>query len=180
LRKGSIVATKRKTASGLSKGCREIIKGLKAADVRVFSSVTDTYIGSLIGTVADDPFFRSVRCCSEEEAVAVAVGASLAGQRSVCIFQNAGLLSSGRGVALAQWVHAPTLILLSHRGDHRDPVYFHIYKGRTTEPMLDGLGVGYAHATQDEPLSVQVARSIQYVHEAHQPFVLLLSKRDVT
>ena len=175
------MAKKTRKSPGLPKGCREIIRGLKAADVRILSSVTDTYIGPLIAAVAKDRFFESVRCCSEEETIAVAAGAALAGRRSACIFQNAGLLSSGRGVALAQEYHAPTLMLISHRGTHRDdPLYYHIYKGRTTEPMLDGLGVGFAHASREEPLADQVARAVAYVHEAVQPFALLLSKGDLT
>ncbi len=175
------MAKKTSKTSGLSKGCREIIRGLKAAEVRVLSSVTDTYIGPLIAAVAADRYFESVRCCSEEEAVAVAAGAALAGQKSACVFQNAGLLSSGRGVALAQTYHAPTLMLISHRGTHRDdPLYYHVYKGRTTEPMLEGLGVSFAHASREEPLGAQVARAVAYVHEAEQPFALLLSKEDLT
>jgi sulfopyruvate decarboxylase TPP-binding subunit len=175
------VAKKTRKTSGLSKGCREIIRGLKAAEVRVLSSVTDTYIGPLIAAVAADRYFESVRCCSEEEAVAVAAGAALAGEKSACVFQNAGLLSSGRGVALAQTYHAPMLMLISHRGSHRDdPLYYHVYKGRTTEPMLEGLGVSFAHASREEPLSAQVARGVAYVHEAEQPFALLLSKGDLT
>lgn len=164
----------------LPKGCREVIRGLKAADVRVVSSLTDTYIGPLIEAIGRDPFFCSVPVCSEEEAVAVAAGAALAGRRSATIFQNVGLLSSGRGIALAQAYHAPVLMLVSHRGDHRDPLFYHIYKGRTTEPLLEALGVAYAHATPGEPLAEQVSRGVQYALEANQPFTLLLNKRDLT
>jgi sulfopyruvate decarboxylase TPP-binding subunit len=170
------VAKKSGKAPALSKGCREIIKGMKAADVRVFSSVTDTYIGPMIAAIAEDGFFNSVRCCSEEEAVAIAAGAALAGRKSVCAFQNAGLFSSGRGVVLAQDFHVPVLMLISHRGSHLDPMYYHTYKGKLTEPLLGGLGVPFAHATSDEPLSEQVSRAVQYTLEASQPFGLLLSK----
>ena len=166
-------------SSGLSRGCREIIKGLKEADVRVVSSVTDTLIGPLIEAVGRDPFFSAVPACSEEEAVAVAAGAALAGRRSTAIFQNVGLLSSGRGIALAQTYQVPLVMLLSHRGDYRDPLHYHIYKGRTTEPVLQGLGVSYAHTTTEEPLAEQVHRAVRYVYEADQPFALLLTRRDL-
>lgn len=173
------VAKRPSPSAPLPKGCREIIRGLKAADVRVVSGVTDTYIGPLLVAVTEDPFFSSVPACGEEEAVAIAAGAALAGRRSATLFQNAGLFSSGRGIALAQAYHAPVLLLVSHRGDHLDPLYYHTYKGKKTGPLLEGLGVSYAHTTREEPLAEQVERAVQYVLEASQPFALLLTRRDL-
>jgi sulfopyruvate decarboxylase TPP-binding subunit len=164
---------------GLTKGHREIIKGLKAADVRVVSSVTDTYLGPLLVGIGQDPFFDAVPACSEEEAVTITAGAALAGRKSAAIFQNAGLFSSGRGIALAQNYHVPVLMLVSHRGDDRDPLYYHTYKGKRTVPLLNGLDVSCTHTTEREPLANQVQRAVAYVHEANQPFALLMTRRDL-
>ena len=163
----------------LPKGCHNVIKGLKSADVRVLAMVTDTNIAPMIAEVSNDPFFNSVRCCSEEEAVAVAAGAALAGRRSATIFQNAGLFSSGRGIALAQTVSASVVMLVSHRGDDQDPVPYHLYKGEKTEPLLSALGVRLAHANPEQPLEEQVVRAVEYAQAARGPFALLLSRRDL-
>ena len=56
----------------MPRGCREILKGLKKADVRVVSGVSDTYIGPIMESVRKDSFFRAVPVCCEEESVAVA------------------------------------------------------------------------------------------------------------
>lgn len=173
------MATSSTRTPGLTQGHRSVIKGLKRAEVRVVSSVTDTNIGPLITAIGKDPFFDAVPACSEEEAVTIAAGAALAGRRSAAIFQNAGLFSSGRGIALAQTYHAPVLLLVSHRGDHRDPLYYHTYKGKRTESLLRGLDVSCAHTIRGEPLADQVARGVEYVYEMNQPFALLMTRSDL-
>lgn len=164
---------------GEDKRYREIWKGLEEAKVRVVTFVPDSLIGPLLLEIQAHPAFRAVQACSEEEAIAIAAGAALAGERSASIFQNAGLFSSGRAVSLAQVYHVPLLLLIGYRGDHRDPVPYHIYKGKATEPLLRALGVAYALAHPSEPLARQVVQAVEYVQTANQPIALLLSRTEL-
>lgn len=171
---------KSNTTHPLPKGCKAVIQGLKSANVRVLAMVTDTNIAPMITEIFEDPFFHSVRCCSEEEAIAIATGATLTGRRSAAIFQNAGLFSSGRGIVLAQTVSAPVLMLVSHRGGDRESVIpYHIYKGEKTKPLLNALRVHQTKISSEQPIEVQIARAVDYAEAANEPFALLLSEKDL-
>jgi len=59
--------------------------------VTLAASVPDTWIGTLARTVRESKKIRAVDAAREEEAVAIACGAGLAGGRGVVLIQNAGL-----------------------------------------------------------------------------------------
>jgi sulfopyruvate decarboxylase subunit alpha len=100
--------------------------------------------------------------------------------RTAMLVQNVGLLSMGAGmVCLAQRYQFPLLMLVSYRGTPEDPVFYHIPKGRATEPVLKGLGVGHARADRHRPIGPQVEAAATYAEEASSPFALLLSREDI-
>lgn len=94
--------------------------------------------------------------------------------------QNAGLLSMGAGmVSLAQRYQFPLLMLVSYRGTAEDPVFYHIPKGRATEPVLKALGLGHVRTDRDRPIGPQVEAAATFAEEGSSPFALLLSREDV-
>jgi sulfopyruvate decarboxylase subunit alpha len=130
--------------------------------------------------IDQDPDMILIRATHEEEALSVACGARLGGSRAVLLLQNVGLLTMGAGmVSLAMRYQFPILILASYRGSPRDPVFYHIPKGRATEPVLQGFGLRYAVASPSEPIGPQVAQAAAYAEESSSPFVLLLSREDI-
>jgi sulfopyruvate decarboxylase subunit alpha len=82
-------------------------------------------------------------------------------------------------VSLAQRYQFPLLMLVSYRGTVEDPVFYHVPKGRVTEPVLKGIGLSYAIADRHRPLGPQVERAATYAEEASCPTALLLSQEDV-
>jgi sulfopyruvate decarboxylase subunit alpha len=70
-------------------------------------------------------------------------------------------------------------MLVSYRGDERDPVYYHVPKGRMTEPTLAAWGIRYARAGGPAAIGAQIARGLDWVREANAPFVLLFSAEDL-
>ena len=73
----------------------------------------------------------------------------------------------------------PLLILASFRGSPRDPVFYHIPKGRVTLPVLEAMGLHHAVVRPDAPIDSQVKEAATYAEEASQPFVLLMGREDV-
>ena len=126
-----------------------------------------------------------MRCgsCSathEEEALAIACGVRLGGVRTALFVQNAGLLSMGAGmVTLAARYQFPLLILVSYRGTPEDPDFYHVPKGRATEPVLTGLGVAYCRADAARPLGPPGETAATFAEDSSAPFALLLSREDV-
>jgi sulfopyruvate decarboxylase subunit alpha len=58
-------------------------------------------------------------------------------------------------------------------------VFYHVPKGRVTEPVLKGLAVSYARADRNRPIGLQVEHAATYAEEASCPFALLLSREDI-
>ncbi len=158
----------------------ELLDALKQLGVRVAVSVPDGWLGETLVRIEREPSMSLIRATHEEEALAIACGARLGGARTVLMIQNVGLLSMGAGmVCLAQRYQFPLLILASYRGTLEDAVFYHIPKGRVTEPVLQGFGIRYAVAERDRPIGPQVTKAATYAEESTSPFVLLLSREDV-
>lgn len=158
----------------------EAFAALKRLGVRVVVCVPDSWLGGIMERIDGDPDMTLIRATHEEEALAIACGTRLGGARTILLIQNVGLLTMGAGlVSLATRYQFPILILASYRGSPRDPVFYHIPKGRVTEPVLQGFGLRYAVANPSEPIGPQVERAAEYAEEASAPFVLLLGQEDI-
>src|SRR5882757_1757427 len=158
----------------------EDLATLKSLGFSCAIAVPDSWLGEILVRIEQGTEIRLVRATHEEEALAIACGARLGGARTVILVQNAGLLSMGAGmVSLAQRYQFPLLMLVSYRGTVDDPVFYHIPKGRVTEPVLKGLGLDYARADRSRPIGPQVEAAATFAEEASCPFALLLSREDV-
>ena len=82
-------------------------------------------------------------------------------------------------VSLAQRYQFPLLMLVSYRGTPEDPVFYHVPKGRVTEPVFRGIGLGYTCVDRHRPIGPQVEHAATYAEEASCPFALLLSREDI-
>ena len=161
-------------------GARRIVTGLESAGVTLAASVPDTWIGKLMAEVRRSKSMRAVDVAREEEAVAVACGANLAGGRGAVLIQNAGLLNCGGVLAgLVELYRIPCFFIVSLRGDHRDPVYYHAPKGRVTEETLRAWRLPYAVADRRGDLAAQARGGVQFCVESRGPFVWLISGEDL-
>jgi sulfopyruvate decarboxylase TPP-binding subunit len=162
-------------------GARRIVRALEEGGVTLVATVPDTWIGWLADEMRRSAKLRVVDVASEEEAIAVACGANLVGARAAVAIQNAGLLNCGAVLAsLVRLYRVPCFMLVSYRGDERDPVYYHVPKGGITEPTLDAWSIRYARASAPAGIATQISRGLEWVEEARAPFVLLLSAEDLT
>ena len=144
------------------------------------ASVPDTWIGTLMATVRASGTIRAVDAAREEEAVAIACGASLAGGRGAVLIQNAGLFNCGGVLAgLVELYRIPCFFIVSYRGDRRDPVYYHEPKGRVTEPTLAAWRLPYAIADRAADVEGQVVQGVESAVRSRGPFVLLITGEDL-
>jgi sulfopyruvate decarboxylase subunit alpha len=158
----------------------ELLDTLRRLGFGLAVAVPDSWLGEILIRIEQEPTIRLVRATHEEEALAIACGARLGGMRTAMFVQNVGLLSMGAGmVCLAQRYQVPLLMLVSYRGTPEDPVFYHIPKGRATEPVLNGLGLCHARADPHRSIGPQVEAAATYAEEASSPFVLLLSREDI-
>jgi sulfopyruvate decarboxylase TPP-binding subunit len=156
------------------------VRGLEEAGVALVATVPDTWIGWLMEAMRASPRLRVVDVASEEEAVAIAGGAALVGTRAAVVIQNAGLLNCGAIIAsLVHLYRVPCFLLVSCRGDVRDPVYYHVPKGAVTEPTLAAWRIPYARAAAGEGVVGQIRQALDFVEESRGPFAVLFSGEDL-
>ncbi|HKZ07506.1 MAG TPA: thiamine pyrophosphate-binding protein [Methylomirabilota bacterium] len=161
-------------------GAQAMVRGLEEAGVTLVASVPDTWIGKLMATVRGSAKIRALDVAREEEAVAIACGANLAGGRGAVLIQNAGLLNCGGILAgLVELYRLPCFFIVSLRGDHRDPIFYHQPKGRVTAATLDAWRLPHAVADRAGDLAAQVRRGVERAAESRGPYVLLISGEDL-
>jgi sulfopyruvate decarboxylase subunit alpha len=158
----------------------EILDTLKRLGFGAVVSVPDSWLGEILIRIEQEPEMILVRATHEEEALAIACGFRLGGVRTALLVQNAGVLSMGAGmVSLAQRYQFPLLMLVSYRGTPDDPVFYHLPKGRATEPVFRGIGLSYACSDRHRPIGPQIEQAATFAEEASSPFALLLSREDI-
>src|SRR3989442_5943790 len=157
-------------------GTERIVAGLEAAGVTLSASVPDTWIGKLRAAVRASKTIHVADVAREEEAVAVACGANLAGGRGAVLIQNAGLLNCGGILAgLVELYRIPCFFIVSFRGDDRDPIYYHAPKGRVTEATLGAWRLPYAQLDRAGDIQWQGRRGVEAAPESRGPFGPLIS-----
>jgi sulfopyruvate decarboxylase alpha subunit len=161
-------------------GARRIVGALESAGVTLVPSVPDTWIGWLMEPMRRSSRLRVVDVAREEEAIAIACGAHLVGARAAVVIQNAGLLNSGAVIgSLVQLYRLPCFLLVSYRGDARDPIYYHAAKGRATEPTLRAWGLRFARAQGPARIAAQITEAYAEIETTQEPSVLLFSAEDL-
>ena len=161
-------------------GTRAIVQAFETAGVSLVPSVPDIWIGWLMEDLRRSTKLRVIDVAREEEAVGIACGAALCGARAAVVIQNAGLLNCGAIIgSLVELYRIPCFFLVSYRGDERDPTYYHVPKGRATEPTLDAWGIRYARAAGPARIGRQIEQGFAWSEEARAPFALLFSAEDL-
>jgi sulfopyruvate decarboxylase TPP-binding subunit len=135
----------------------------------------DTESGFLYETLRDEPRLRLVPVCREGEAVPVAAGLLVAGQKPVIIIQSTGLYESGdslRGMAIDYQL--PLLFLIGYRG----------YEGGRPsadsaatylEPVLKAWGIPYHLIESDTSLHV-IRQAYRETQERPGPVAVLIGR----
>lgn len=129
-----------------------LVDALCRGGIRVVSGVPCSWFPGVIAEIEARPEMTYVAAANEGAAVAVAVGAALAGRPAAVLAQNSGFGNMVNPLAsLALPYAVPVLGLVSMRGwpvaSAGEPQ--HAVMGRVTEPWLGSLGVPTAYLTAD-------------------------------
>jgi sulfopyruvate decarboxylase TPP-binding subunit len=106
-----------------------------------------------------DPTIASIVCTREDEGVAIAAGAALAGRRPAILMEGSGLGMSGLILARTLIHHVPLLILASHNRVLGESKAFHAATNLAGQGTLDGLGIPYLVVTAADDLESWVEQA---------------------
>jgi len=152
----------------------QFVQALEDIGFNFFTGVPDSILGGIITTLMERQLYTpAVR---EDEAVAMAAGAYMAGKVPVVLMQNSGLGTSLNAIISLNVIYRqPCLLLVSWRGFEGKDAPEHLVMGRTMTHLLDAVSI--PHRTFSEATAVEDFRwAAQTFMNERIPFALLLKK----
>jgi sulfopyruvate decarboxylase alpha subunit len=155
---------------------RALLSAFRDDDIRHLVYVPDQMLGSIFAAAESEPFFQLTPVHREEEAVGVACGMYLGGERAAMVIQSSGLgncLNALGALAIASRIPVPVVVGLRGELGEFNPAQFAM--GRGVPGCLSALGV--QHFTVDDPEKVGriAGGAIMSCYASSQPVGLLLS-----
>ena len=157
-----------------------IIAAIKASGVEFILSVPDIHTSAgLLRPIANDPDFRLIRVCKEDECIGIASGMHYTDRRALVLIQNTGFLDSLnaiRGVAVEYKQPICMMIgLLAHEAE-RLPAQSGSYGVRIIEPICDAMGIPHHLISQDADVA-KIKPAIDKAYADSFPVAFLVSRR---
>jgi phosphonopyruvate decarboxylase len=155
-----------------------------AAGFRFYCGVPCSYLKPFINYVIDAPELRYVGAANEGDAVALAMGATLAGQRAVVMFQNSGFGNAVNPLtSLSAIFRVPALLICTWRGEpggaHDEPQ--HDLMGEITPGLFDLLKIPWElFPDREDAIAGVLARATRHMDETGLPYGLLMKKDTVS
>jgi len=152
-----------------------VLSSFKENDVRTVTCLPDTAISTLIEAVKDDDFFSVVEVTREEQAVGVASGAWLGGQRAAVLCQSSGLATTINALAsLSKPARIPFVGLVTRRGDLGEFNLAQVPFGYNMPEMLDAMGIRNNSVTAKDDVARRVDLATKTAFGTEEPYILAL------
>lgn len=136
-----------------------IARGLRDGGVDLVVYLPESVLDQAIAAIEADPAMTTLVCTREDEGVAIAAGAALAGRTPVVIMESSGLGLSGLILARALVHHVPLLVLASHNRVLGESRPFHAATNLAGQATLDGLRIPYLVVTDPDDLETWVTQA---------------------
>jgi sulfopyruvate decarboxylase alpha subunit len=155
----------------------EIFAVLQRFDVRQVPYVPDAGHSQLIERVLASSSMRGIPLTTEEEGVALLVGAFAGGQRGVLLMQSSGVGNCINMLSLTQVFRFPFLTLVTMRGEWGEFNPWQVPMGSSTQAALELCGVRVLRASQPAEVREVVEAAAGQAYNACTPTAVLLSQR---
>jgi sulfopyruvate decarboxylase subunit alpha len=154
------------------------VDDLRARGFEFYSGVPCSLLKGLLSHLDQREDLRYLPATREDSALAVAAGATMAGERAVVLMQNSGLgVSINVLISLQHVYRIPTLLVISWRGYEGVDAPEHIIMGPAMPALLDLFEI--PHKTL-EPDAIDFAAELEWadrtLQETQRPVALLVRK----
>jgi sulfopyruvate decarboxylase TPP-binding subunit len=158
----------------------QIIAALKQAKVEFILALPDIWTSAgLLRPIAEDPAFRLVRVCKEDECVGIASGLHYYDKRALILIQYTGFLDSLNAIrAVAIEYKQPICMmvgLLGHEPE-RTPQQSGRYGVRIIEPICDAMGIPHLVLSGDSDIA-KIKPAIDKAYADSFPVTMLVGRR---
>jgi len=150
---------------------------LKEQGVRQVGVVPDAGHMELIRLCESDASMELVRLTTEEEGVALAMGAWLGGDKSVLLTQSSGIGNCVNMLAMLTVSQTPLTMLVTMRGDWGEFNPWQVPMGRATQPVLEAMGVLVSRADHADDVVPLAEGVLRIAYNTLRPTALLIGQR---
>jgi sulfopyruvate decarboxylase subunit alpha len=155
-------------------GAVELYLGLKAGGVDFAVYLPDGTLPPVERLLRADPAIRTIQCAREDEGIAMAAGAYLAGRMPVVLMEGSGLGYAGLILARIQLQRTPVLLIASRNRVLDEPFDYHGATRKTGEGVLRGLDIPYLVVTDTAQLRTFVEKAAVTVRGQRSCVALLI------
>ena len=150
---------------------------IRQEGVSIVSFVPDGGHKFLIQTAMNDPEVEAVTLTTEEEGVALAVGAHLGGKKAVLLMQSSGVGNCINMLSLVQTGRFPFLAIVTMRGEYGEGNPWQVPMGQGTVASLEAMGVTCIRANHPGEVAQAANAAMTMAFNAGMPVALLLSQQ---
>jgi sulfopyruvate decarboxylase alpha subunit len=155
----------------------EIFSILQRFDVRQVPYVPDAGHSQLIERVLGSSTMRGIPLTTEEEGVALMLGAWAGGQRGVLLMQSSGVGNCINMLSLTQIFRFPFLTLVTMRGEWGEFNPWQVPMGTSTQGVFELSGIRVLRATHASEVKDVMEAAASQAYNALTPTAVLLSQR---
>lgn len=150
---------------------------LKKQDIRQVGMVPDAGHARLIKLCEADEEMTLVRLTTEEEGVALAVGAWLGGEKCVLLMQSSGVGNCINMLSMLSVCQVPLPMLITMRGDWAEFNPWQVPMGKATPGVLEEMGTLVSRADRVEDLLPLAEGTLRIAFNTLRPAALLIGQR---
>ncbi len=156
---------------------QQLYQTLKQHNVRQVSMVPDAGHATLIRLCEADPELKLVRLTTEEEGVALAVGAWIGGEKSVLLMQSSGVGNCINMLSMLTVCQVPLPMFITMRGDWGEFNPWQVPMGRATQNVLEQMGTLVTRADHAGEVAPLAEGTLRIAFNTLRPSALLIGQR---
>jgi sulfopyruvate decarboxylase TPP-binding subunit len=157
-----------------SAAAHQVYDALRRAGVDFAVYLPDSVLFGVTDLLERDGAIQTIVCAREDEGVAIAVGAYLAGKLPVALMEGSGLGYCGLILARALLQRTPLLLLVSHNLALGEPHDYHGATRLTGEGLARGIGIPYFVIHDAHMIKTAVSGAVQTVRGQKTPVCLFV------
>ena len=150
---------------------------LREVGINQAGYVPDSGHARLIELVRADRHMRAIPLTTEEEGVALAVGACLGGDRCVLLTQSSGVGNCINMLSLAKSCRFPLILLVTMRGEWGEFNPWQMPMAQATESVLTAMGVVVQRADAPDDIVQTISAAARLSFNTSRIAAVLISQR---
>ncbi len=157
----------------------DVYAALEAAGIRQVSYVPDAGHSRLIQRCQANPAMRTVSLTTEEEGVAMGLGAWLGGDRHVLLMQSSGVGNTINMLAAPIEMRVPLLMLVTMRGEWAEFNPWQLPMGQGTRAALESVGTLVYPVDQPDQIAPTVGAAATMAFNTGRAVAVLIGQRAI-